>query len=142
MITLWLMTHWKPLVLIPAAALALFVGVKWFIARSTIANLTKEQVELKQANQQAWDDYWQAIGERNALRVQAQQLKLEADAYREAGAQRGANVAAIDSKIETVREQHDEIQNSVGDCSSVSDCRKQLCAKYKQAGIRLKNCPD
>jgi len=125
--------------------LALLVGVGFFVHRlkeRAIANLTKESETLKQDNRRITDEYWEAIGERNALRVQAQQAKLEADAYRQVGEQRGANVKALDEKINVVRGQYDEIQTSVGDCSSVADCRKQLCAKYKQAGVKLSNCPD
>lgn len=68
-------------VLALAILFALGFGVHWWKGR-TIAALTNEQIKLKEENRQAWDDYWEAIGERNALRVQAQQLKLEADAYR------------------------------------------------------------
>lgn len=122
------------LVLIP-------LGVHWWHT-ATEAGLRKDAVKLKEENRQMWDDYWQAIGERNALRVQAQAAKVEADAYREQGAQRGANVAALDKKIGEVREQYDEIQTSVGDCNNVADCRKQLCDKYKAAGVRLSRCAD
>lgn len=141
MITLWLMNHWKPLAL--ALGVAILVGGAVHLWKEgTIASLNKQQTELRQQNQKITDEYWEAIGERNALRVQAQQFKLEADAYRQAGEQRGANVAALDKKIDVVRGQYEEIQNTVGDCSSVAECRKQLCEKYKQAGIRLKDCPD
>lgn len=141
MITAWLMHHWKPIALVLGVALVIGIGVHLWNGR-VIANLSKTQQRLEQDNRRITDEYWEAIGERNALRVQAAQLKVEADAYREAGERRGANVAALDKQIGAVREQHDQIQSDVGDCATVSDCQRQLCAKYRAAGIRLSRCPD